>query len=72
MSGKVDEALDLQAWSIYHWVSYVIQWISTSNHMFARAIWDKLPEVAFEYFEYAKNHEGDLFPKSPEPNVITG
>ena len=40
--------------------------------MFARAIWDKLPEVVFEYFEYAKNHEGDLSRKSPEPNVITG
>ena len=28
--------------------------ISTSNHMFGRAIWDKLPECMFENFEISK------------------
>ena len=28
--------------------------ISTSNHMFGRAIWDKLPERIFENFEIAR------------------
>ena len=28
--------------------------ISTSNHMFGRAIWDKLPECIFENFEIAR------------------
>ena len=47
--------------------------ISSSDHMFARAIWDKLPEYIFENFEIArlnegnfklfKNHEGDLSQK---------
>ena len=56
--------------------------ISTSNHMFGRAIWDKLLEYNFEIFEIARvkrgqfqnfqNHVGDLFQKSPKPNVITG
>ena len=34
--------------------------ISTSNHAFERAIWDKLPECIL-------NHEGDLSQKLPEP-----
>ena len=38
----------------------------TSNHMFGRAIWDKLPWCIFEKF---KNHEGDLSQKSPEPKL---
>ena len=47
--------------------------ISSSDHMFARAIWDKLSEYIFENFEIArlnegnfklfKNHEGDLSQK---------
>ena len=47
--------------------------ISSSDHMFGRAIWDKLPEYIFENFEIArlnegnfklfKNHEGDLSQK---------
>ena len=44
--------------------------ICTSNHMFGRAVWDKLPEWIFENFEIArvkrgqfqifKNHEGNV------------
>ena len=47
--------------------------ISTSNNMFGRSIWDKLPDCIFgnfetalvkrEQFETFKNHEGDLSPK---------
>ena len=33
--------------------------ISTSNHMFRRAIWDQLPECIFENLKISKNHEGD-------------
>ena len=29
-------------------------YVSTSNHMFQRAIWDKLPECIFENFEIAQ------------------
>ena len=50
--------------------------ISTSNHMFGRAIWDKLPECIFEnfeikreHFQISKNHEGDLSQISPEANI---
>ena len=53
--------------------------ISTSNHIFARAIWDKLPEYIFVNFEITlvkrgqfqifKNDEGDLCPKLPETNM---
>ena len=56
--------------------------ISTSNHMFGRAIWDKLLQYNFEIFKIARvkrgqfqnfqNHVCDLFQKSPKPNVITG
>ena len=34
-----------------------IKWkyaISTSNHMFQKAIWDKLPKCIFENFEIAR------------------
>ena len=31
--------------------------ISTSNHMFGRAIWDKLPECISENFEFSKCSE---------------
>ena len=46
--------------------------ICTSNHVFGRAIWDKLHECLFENFQIFKffeNHKGDLFQKSPEPNM---
>ena len=47
--------------------------ISSSNHMFGRAIRDKLPECVSENFEnfvhFFKNHEGDLSQKSPQPNM---
>ena len=33
--------------------SYDLKQISTTNHMFGRAIWDKLPESIFENFEIA-------------------
>ena len=52
---------------------------SASNHMFVRAIWDKLPECIFENlklpernegnFKVFKNHEGNLSPKLPESNM---
>ena len=37
--------------------------------MLEKAIWDKLPECIFESFEIAKNYEGDLPLKSPEPDM---
>ena len=40
--------------------------------MFEKAIRDKFPEFIFENFEnfkIFKNHEGDLSPKSPKPNM---
>ena len=40
--------------------------ISSINHMFARAIWDKLHECNFKIF---KNHEGDLSTKLPKSNI---
>ena len=46
--------------------------ISTSNHMFGRAMCDKLPEKNEGNFKIFKNHEGDLSQKFPEPNVIAG
>ena len=55
------------------------QSINTSNYMFGREIWDKLPECTFENFEiaresesnfkFSKNCEGDFFQKLPEPNT---
>ena len=36
------------------------QIISTSNHMFVKAIWDKLPECIFENFEIARVKQGQL------------
>ena len=52
------------ALKVFHNTNYAI---STSNHMFGRAIWDKLPVCIFENF--FKNHEGDLSQKWPEPNM---
>ena len=46
--------------------------ISTSNQMFGRAIWDKLPKCIFENFQnskFSKIASGDLSPKLPEPNM---
>ena len=45
--------------------------ISTINHMFRRAIWDKLPECIFENFEIARVKQGQksISQKSPEPNM---
>ena len=40
--------------------------IRTSNHMFGRVVWDKLPDCIFKIL---KNHEGDLSQKSPKPNM---
>ena len=33
---------------------------STSNHMFGRAIWDKLPECIFESSEIARVKQGQF------------
>ena len=41
----------------------------TSNHMFGRGIWDKLPKYIFENFEIDRVKPGDLSQKSPEPNM---
>ena len=38
-------------------ISYFLQ-ICTSNHMFARAIWGKLPKCVFENFEIARVKRG--------------
>ena len=61
------------------WYNLLIKSISTSNHMFARGIWDNLLNCIFENFEIVpvklgqfinfKNHEGDLSQKLPEPNM---
>ena len=47
------------------WNGYVI---CTSNHMFGRAIWNKLPECVFENFEIAQEKRGYflIFQKSRE------
>ena len=50
--------------------------IGTSNHMFMRAIWDKLPEHIFENFEIAllKLEESQNFSKRKQfqkPNIIS-
>ena len=36
------------------------EWISTSNHMFGRAIWDKLPKWIFEIFGIAQVKRGQF------------
>ena len=58
--------------------------LSSSNHMFGRMIWDRLPGCIFEKFEIAwvknednfkifKNREDDLFQKiTRTKHVITG
>ena len=38
----------------------MINRISTSNHMFGRAIWDKLSECVFENFEIARVRQGQF------------
>ena len=38
----------------------IVSWLSTSNHMFGRAIWDKLRESIFENFEIARVKRGQL------------
>ena len=52
--------------------------ISTSNHMFGKAIWNKLPKCVFESFETARvkrepfqNFQKlQIYPKKPpEPNM---
>ena len=60
-----------------------LQTISTTNRMFTRAIWDKLPEYIFENFEIERVKQGQfqIFQKSrgwfipkvaPYKHVITG
>ena len=44
----------------------VMKQVSSSNHMFGRAIWDKSPEGNFKIF---KNYDGDLSQESPEPDM---
>ena len=34
--------------------------VSTSNHMFGKAIWDKLPERIFENFETVRVKQGQF------------
>ena len=48
--------------------------ISTSNHMFGRAISDKLPKCIFENFEVSQVKLGQFkwgwfIPKLPQPNM---
>ena len=35
-------------------------WIITSNYMFGRAIWDKLPDYIFEKFEIVRVKRGEF------------
>ena len=55
---------------------FVTEKFSTSNHMFRRTIWDKLPKCNFETFEnfkIFKNHQGDLSPvPQNHPNQTCG
>ena len=44
----------------------VMKQVSSSNHMFGRAIWDKSPEGNFKIF---KNYDGDLSQEPPEPDM---
>ena len=47
--------------------------ISTSNHMFERAIWDKLAECIFENsgnFKICENHEYGLPQNCSEPKHV--
>ena len=54
-------------------------YICTSNHMFGKMIWGKLPECIYESFEIVRVERGQfqnfqksrgwLIPKSPEPNM---
>ena len=44
-----------------------LKMLNTSNHMFGRIIWDKLPITG--NFKNFKNHDGDLSHKSPESNM---
>ena len=40
------------------YLRYIQDLISTCNHVFRRAIWDKLPECIFENFEVARAKQG--------------
>ena len=57
----------------YNW-SHIKKWlnstkpsVSTSNHMFGKEIWDKLPECIFENFEITRV----IYPKN-RPNQPSG
>ena len=55
---------DSSTYVAYSAVSFIISWylttnfIITSNHMFERAVWDKLPQNIFEHFEIAQVKQG--------------
>ena len=57
-------ALFSQLENLLRWLLH----ICTTNHMFDRAIWDKLPECIFENFEIALVKQGEFqnFQKSRE------
>ena len=42
------------------WYNLLAKSISTSNHMFGRVIWDKLPKCIFEHFEVAQGKPGQF------------
>ena len=42
------------------WYKLLAKSISTSNHMFGRAIWDKLPKCIFENSEIAWVKQGQF------------
>ena len=42
------------------WYNLLVKSISTSNLMFGRAIWDKLPKCMFENFEIARVKQGQF------------
>ena len=42
------------------WYDLLAKSISTGNHMFGRAIWDKLPKCIFENSEIARGKRGQF------------
>ena len=66
--------------SVIPLITNINQSINTSNYMFGREIWDKLPECTFENFEiargsegnskFSKNREGDFSQKLPNQTRV--
>ena len=62
--------LELSHHNRNHFITTIVDGsIFTSNHMFGRAIWDKLPKCIFENLEIFKNLKGDLSEELPKPKM---